>query len=675
MNVPLGWLKDYVKLPKSEKDLTDRLTMVGHMLDKRKELEGDVVIDLELRGNRADMFGLIGVARDMSAIFETPLVMPPVAKLPKTDPTSSLIKAEASVKNLVKRYIAIKLEVKVGPSPDWLQKRLKTYGIDPINNVVDITNYVMVETSHPMHAFDYDKLEGGKLILRMAKAGETFETIQQGTTLTLTREDIAIADKKGVQCITCIGGSHTKVTQDTTTIILETAVYDAASARRTARRHKVMTESGNRHEKHQDPAELSFVLARAVKLLEEVATGKIVGTVSDYYPNPIKPTTISFNPSTLTRLVGISLPVKKMTTILTSLECVVNTSTSSTLTVVIPTFRTDIKQEADIVEEVIRIYGYEKIPVETLSGELPKVGTPPHVLFAQQLRSVLQTLQMNEVITSTLIAKKTVETYEQHGNFTPTITLVNAPDPDCATLRPSLLPNLVEYAKRSLGFRQKRIAFYEIGNVYSLPAKKTYKERRTLSLIMGGENPASWEKEARDITFFDLKGVIEAMAEEMGIIIRATVDNTHPSLGMPQAQLIASDMIVGSIGVLDPTIASTMGVKTTLYCAELFVDELMGATNPNAQPYTIAPLYPPILEDISFVVTGDIAVGELITALKGTDPLIRNITLVDVYENTRTIHVVYQDPTKNLTGDDVIPIRKKILDTALTQFGATPKSA
>jgi phenylalanyl-tRNA synthetase beta chain len=463
------------------------------------------------------------------------------------------------------------------------------------------------------------------------------------------------------------------VTDTTTTIILETAVYDAASARRTARRHKVMTESGNRHEKHQDPEELGFVLARAVALLEEVANAKVVGNISDYYPNPIKPLTIQFNPATLTRLVGVSLSTKEITKILTSLDCKVTGNT--TLSVVVPTFRTDIKQEADIVEEVIRIYGYEKIPVETLSGELPKVGTPAHVLFADRVRMILQTLQMNEVITSTLIPKKTVEVYQQHGTFTPTITLVNAPDPDCATLRPSLLPNLVEYAKRSLGFRQKRIAFYEIGNVYAQPAKKSYKEKRTLSLIMGGETPSSWQKPARALTFFDLKGIIEAMAEELGITLRAVSDTTHPSLSTPQAQLIADDMIVGSIGQLDPTVAREMGVKQTLICAELFMDELMSVTSDTAQPYNIAPLYPPILEDISLIVPADIQVGELLVAIRGVDSRVTSVTLVDVYEDTRTIHIVYQDPTGNLTSADVTPIRKKILSLAQTQFSAIPKSA
>jgi phenylalanyl-tRNA synthetase beta chain len=669
MNVPLAWLSDYIKLPKSEQELTDRLTLVGHMLDKRKETEGDVVIDLELRGNRADMFGMIGVARDLSAIFDTPL-----ATLPKTDPKSPLLSADAEVKTLVKRYIAVKLEVKVKQSPQWLATRLRAYGIEPINNVVDVTNYVMVETSHPMHAFDFDKLEGGKLHLRMAKTGERFDTIQQGTTLTLSREDIAIADTKGVQCLTCIGGTHTKVTDTTTTILLETAVYNAASCRRTARRHKVMTESGNRHEKHQDPEELSFVLARAIKLLEEVAEANVVSTVSDYYAQPAKPATIAFDPHTITRLVGVTLSTADITRILTSLGCNVKPA-GKHLSVTVPSFRTDIEQVADIVEEVIRVWGYDKIPVVTLSGELPTATTPAHVEFVTTLRTALQTLQMNEVITSTLIPQATVALFQKQKTFAPTITLVNAPDPDCATLRPSLLPNLVEYAKRSLGFRQKRIAFYEIGNTYFQPKKKTYKETMAVGLIMGGTLPASWQTEARTLTLFDLKGVVEAVGLALGYTIIAVPDTAHPSLGLAQASLKVGEHSIGTIGIIDPAITKERGIKEPLYYAELSITALMGAPRTDAQPYQIAPQYPPILEDISLVLPQKSEVGPMLSTLKTLDPLIANITLADVYESTRTLHIVYQDPTRNLTSDDVAPVRAKILSCAHEQFGATVKSA
>ncbi len=674
MNVPLDWLKDYVKLPKTEVELTDKLTMVGHMLDKRKEVAGQVVIDLELRGNRADMFGLIGVARDMSAIFKTPLHLPKIASLPKTDPTSPLVKAESSVKGLVKRYIAVKLNVVVAPSPKWLADRLGAYGIEPINNVVDVTNYVMIETSHPMHAFDYDSLAGGTLHLRRAKHHESFDTIAQGTTLRLTAEDIAICDTKIVQCLTCIGGAASKVTEKTNTILLETAVYDAASSRRTARRHKVATESGNRHEKHQDPEELPFALARAVELLKDVANASVQGSVSDYYPNPVTALTIDFYPKTLKRLVGIEIPQKEITSILAALGFHGEIH-GEKIQVTVPTFRTDILQEADIVEEIIRIYGYERIPVQTLSGELPRVSTPAHILFQEKIRIALHTLTLNEVITSSLLANAGISTFETHGKFDPHITLINAPDPEISALRPSLLPNLLEYAKHSLGYRQQRISLFEIGNIYTQPIPKHYAEAMSVGMIMGGLTPSSWSRPSQPLTFFDLKGVVEALLSQLGIQTNMKPISTHPSLSHPSLSIYVGKTIVGHIGQIDASILKLYGITDPMYYGELSVKSLQDVPSQNEQPYTIAPLYPPILEDFSFTVPDQFEIGPCITALSAIHPSIESIQLLDVYQNKRMLRVTYSNPAKTLSNEDIAPVRKKLIALAQEKFSLILKTA
>jgi phenylalanyl-tRNA synthetase beta chain len=672
MNVPLTWLSEYVKLPTSEKELTDKLTMIGHMLDKRKIVDGEVVIDLELRGNRADMFGLIGVARDISTVFDTPLTLPKVAKLPKTNPKSPLIKADKAVDGLVKRYIAITLDIVVKPSPEWLAKRLLAYGIEPLNNVVDVTNYVMVETSHPMHAFDADKLHGNSLLLRMAKSGEKFETIAQGTTVKLTTEDIAICDEKGVQCLTCIGGAHTKVTNSTTSILLETAVYDGGNCRRTARRHKISTEGGGRHEKHQDPEELPYTLARAISILEDIAEGKVTSDVSDYYPKPVKPTVIVFDPTTITRLVGITIPNKEIITILKNLQCLVSAK-GSKLVVSVPTFRTDIQQEADIVEEVVRIYGYERIPVETLSGQLPTVGTPSHVIFEDHVRDGLITMQLNEVITSTLIANTQVSLYQQIGTFATPIILVNAPDSAMATLRPTLLPNLVDYAKRSLGFRQKRIALFEIGKTYA-KEKKQYKETNTLGLIMHGElSSTSWNKLPRELSLYDLSGVLEGLFKNLGLVsVHIVTGGTHPSMDTQiQGSITIDTTVVGSFGRLHPMIASTLSIPHETFVAELSLSALSAVATRQPQPYVIAPSYPPMIEDITFTAKDDTRVGDIISAIRALDAKIKDVELVDVYEHNRSLRVTYSDPTTSLSALDVRPIHNHIMQTLREKFDIT----
>jgi phenylalanyl-tRNA synthetase beta chain len=676
MNIPLRWLSEYVQLPKSEKDLTDKLTMVGHMLDKRKESYGDVVIDLELRGNRADMFGFIGVAREVSAIFKTPLLLPKISALPKTDPSCALIKADPTIEYAVKRYIAIKINVTIGPSPTWLTDRLQAYGIDPVNNVVDVTNYVMLETSHPMHAFDFDTVAGGVLLLRYAKIKEQLETIQQGTTLTLTKDDITVGDSKGAQCTTSIGGAKTKVTNETNTIILETAVYDAATSRRSARRHKVFTESGTRHEKHQDPKELPFTMARALELLKEIADAKILSDVSDYYPHPEDEKVIEFYPESVKRLVGLSVPAGEVNSILKSLDFAVSIH-KHTWMITVPSFRTDIEQEADIVEEIARIHGYEKIPTKTLSGELPEPATAPAIRMAEFIRDRLVEMQMNEVITASIIGNELVPLYQQSGTFKPWVRVLNAPDPETATLRPSLIPNLVQYAKRSLGFRQSRIALFEIGKVYATLKHSTYEESDTLGLLLTGVvSTTSWNKTTRQVDFYDLKGVVEGLLTHLGVSYQISTDTLHPSLSSElQATILADEKPIGSLGIIHPKITETLAVSQPLFAAELSIQALVSATRVPHQPYAIAPVFPPIIEDLTFTLSESVLFGSFLEQGKEISTLISSIHLVGAYQNNRTVRVTYADPTKTLSSIDIKPLREKLIALAQSRYHANFRDA
>jgi phenylalanyl-tRNA synthetase beta chain len=671
MFVPLSWLSEYVKLPKSERELTDKLTMIGHMLDTRKEVAGDVVIDLELRGNRSDLFGLIGIARDVSAAFHTPLTLPPVTPLPKTDPKSLLIKVLAP--DVVERFLAFELTVTVKPSPDWLVSHLAAYGMPSINNVVDITNFVMIETGEPMHAYDMDKLTGGHLTLRMAKKGEQMKTLQ-GTTLTFSPEDLVIADDDGPQGTALIGGDRSRVEHTTKRILLEAAVYNQANVRRTSRRLAVRTEAGTRHEKLLDPNTVPHALARALHLLVAHADAAVCGQASDQYIKIRKPLHVTLPISDISRLTGTEVPTKNAVTILKDLDFGV-TQKEETLEVTAPSFRTDIEGPADIVEEIIRMWGYEHVPVRTLSGILPPPSTYPAVSYDETLRDILIQSQINEVITSTIIAQTTTELFAQTQAFPQTVALINAPDPAIATLRPSLLPNLVAYAKRSLGFRQKRIAFFELGRVYSQKGKNSYHETPTLGLIMGGVTAASWNKKPEKITFFDLKGVVETLADSLGLALEVQPHGSHPSLGETQGTIITGTTTIGYIGELNKKIASELGLDELLYCAELNVELLQKVKSTVPQPYVIAPLYPPMVEDISLTVPTGFHMGPIIHAMQSEDQLIQSVVLLDIYNDKRMLRITYADPARTLTNEDIAPIRKKLIDVAEKHFGVSVNTA
>ncbi len=615
MNVPLNWLSDYVKLPTDTRALTDRLTMIGHMLDKTKEINGETVIDLELRGNRADMFGLIGVARDISAAFSHELKLPKAANLPKTDPKSPLIKVEKSAVGLVRRYIAIELSVKVKSSPDWLINRLKSYGIEPINNVVDVTNYVMVETGHPLHAFDADKLTGNQLILRAAKSEETFATIQQGTTLTLTPQDLVIADSTAVQCLTAIGGIQTKITGESTKIILETAVYDPASVRRSARRLKIFTESSYRHEKHQDPEELTFSLARAIELLKETAGAKITSEVSDYYPHPAQPVTLSFDTENIYLLSGLSVPENKITSLLISLGFEV-IHKNNNLEVLVPSFRTDVETSADLVEEIVRLVGYEHIPETPLSGFIPPPQTYPSFALQEKIRDLFVSLGITEAITSSMVKN------ELAGENS--IQIINPPDPNTSFLRQNLATNLNQYAQKLINRRISTVRLFEIGKVFT-KNKNAYSESLHLCVVIAGlKQPENWRtKQSQLVDIYDLKGIVDTFKK-----------------------LIDQNDLTGSYSI-----------EEGAFIFEAAIDDLNIVKNINL--YSTVSQYPPIIEDINISLTKPY--DQLEKKIYSISPLIKKIELIDKYGPKLTLRLTFHSSDHQLSSSEIAPIRQKLL--------------
>lgn len=667
MNVPLCWLSQYVKLPKSETDLTDKLTMIGHMLDKRAVVNGDVVIDLELRGNRSDLFGMIGIAREISAAWNVPLKLPRTKLLPKVS-KNSLVTVEAT--DLVERFTGFTLSVKVGPSPSWLVKHLALYGTPSINNVVDITNFVMLETGEPMHAYDLDKLSGKKLIIRRAKQGETMTTLQ-GSTLKFTKEDLVIADEKRPQGTAIIGSLTSGVTETTKEILLEAAVYNQANVRRTARRLGVRTEAGNRHEKLLDPNQVVPALERAYELLIELADAKSTGTVADVYVKKRSSIAIDIQLSDIKRLCGVTVTSTAVSDYLKRLGFVITKKKQDIWTVVAPTYRTDIDQSADVVEEIVRLFGYEKIPTHTLSGQLPEPNTYPMVTLIENTRDILVSLAQNEVITSPIIDNSLVSLYARNGTFTSPVTLVNAPDAAIATMRPSLLPNLVEYAKRSLGFRQRRIAIFEVGKIYAKDKKLAYKETEMLGLIMHGHiDTASWNKSPRPLTVYDLKGVIEGLCADLGATITITQIASHPSMDSSiQATVSVGDLRIGTFGKIHKEIAIEVGIPEETFVAELSLSALSTIQRSMPQPYVIAPAYPPLIEDLTVVVTPETRIGEVIACIQSCDTRIQKVELVDVYENNRSLRVTYIDAQKTLSTDEVKPIHDRILTILKDKFG------
>ncbi len=594
MNVPLKWLAEYVKLPKETKTLTDKLTSIGHMLDKTFVKDGETVIDLELRGNRADMFGLVGGAREVAAITGAKLKLPPVTPLPQVDKNSPLITVQPSAVGLVYRYTAVKMQVAVKPSPAWLVNRLASYSIPAVNNIVDITNFVMVETGHPLHAFDYSKIKGGQLILRRAKNGEKFATVQQGISLTLSDQDLVIADTDKVHGLTVIGGWDSKISASTSHLILESAVYNPASSRRTARRLKTITEAGNRHEKHQDPNGVAWALSRAVYLLTQVASAKVEGLTSDYYPHPVTAKTIDFDIAEIARLTGLEVKRSQVNKILASLEFQYQGRQ-----IIVPTFRTDVEESADIVEEITRVVGYDQIPATPIADAISVPQTYPSFAIGEKLRDVFTRLGLNEVITLSMA---------QEGE----VKLVNPPEQNLGYLRSSISPSLVKYVLKLVNLRQEKVAIFEIGKIFTQTGSK-YTEHLHLGLAV--------------TQFADLTGVLQKAAALLGV--------DH--------------------------LSARVGETNGIYWAEIDVDKLLPLLPDYVNPYAVVSAFPPIIEDVNVTYQGNYF--DLIKRIKKISPLINQIELIDKYDDKLTLRMTYHSATKQLSSSDIAPLRMKITES------------
>jgi phenylalanyl-tRNA synthetase beta chain len=616
MNVPLKWLSDYVKLPKDRQELTDRLTAIGHMLDKTTSQGHDTVLDLELRGNRPDLLGLIGVAREISAAFHTPLHFPVTKPLPKKDPTCPLVSVNPDAVDLVTRYTAFTLQVKVGPSPKWLAEKLVAWGVPSINNVVDVTNFVMIETGQPLHAFDLNKLSGQKLILRKAKPNERFATIQQGLVLNLSPQDLVIGDSHQPQALTMIGGLHSKVTDHTTNILLESAVYHHGNCRRSSRRLKIFTDSSVRHEKILDPRQVEIALSRAYYLLTQLAQAKSTSLVSDYYPKPIRSPKINYQPSDCFRLSGLDIPISSQKKILSSLEFSV-VSQHKSLQVTPPYFRTDITQSADIVEEVLRIHGYSHIPSQPFIDTQPPPATYTSYALQDLLRSHLLALGLNEVITLSFVPT-TSNPHHLH--------IINPPDPDTATLRSSLTPNLVKYAQSLLDRNQAHVGVFEIGKVFS--AHPQPQEKIAVAFAVAGQNqPSTWLTTPKPVSIYTITGILQTLEKLLGQAITTPTFTTHQHIFVCEFELVTPKV---------PT---------------------------HFNPYQILSQYPPVVEDINISTIKPYSkIVQIITQVATTHHLTIFTTLIDKYQDKLTLRLSCHSPQRQLSHSDTSKLISQITD-------------
>jgi len=470
MKIPLIWLKDYIDTNKSAAELASSFTQLGLMLDK--PLDKTNVLDLEQRLNRSDLLSIIGCARDLAAFEGIPLKLPKLSTKPGLKPKDEILIPIKVNTPAVRRFqTRIFKGIKVGPSPNWLTDRLKLYCMEPINNIVDITNFVMVEYGQPMHAQDIAKLPGRDITIRSAKNGEKLTTLL-GTEIKLDANiPILTSGNKPTVILGVVGGELTGVTDSTTDIILDSGNYDSRVIRKSSRQFKIMNETVSRDDKFLDPRAIDLAMARATDLILELAGGMYY-TNDDYYPNPVVPKTQTLRLSRLQLLSGMDISLTTAKKILKSLEYSVIEEGEGSLTVEIPYFRTDVEVEDDLISDILRIHNYTLIPQISLSTPIPVDITPDIYRFEERLRDLLVAQGAHEHITNSLTTS---------NGQSDEVVLVNALSTDQNSLRTSLIPGLTHVLSTYVKHKQPSITVFEIGKTFTKQNNK-YLEHRLLTV-------------------------------------------------------------------------------------------------------------------------------------------------------------------------------------------------
>jgi len=662
---------------------------VGKLL---KDYLGDTILHFDIKGGFSHLLSIFGIAREIAALTDQKLDKVFLPDLSQTEAQEQPPFVELEIKDpdICPRYTALLIRnVKIGPSPFWMQQRLLRIGMRPINNIVDITNYVMLELGQPLHAFDYDKLieradsNIPKITVRRAKKGETLLTLDDIERV-LDSEMLMITDSAGPIAIAGVmGGSDSEVSDTTTNVLLESANFEFLNNRRTSQVLKLKSEASERFGKQIDPEGTLQAALRAGLLMVDHSSGTLEKIAGDLYPRPKKPVTLELDPFYVERLLGIKISADQISEILESLEFKV--SGKDILKILVPSHRMDIQINADLVEEIIRIYGYENLPSTLLKDELPKQHSNSKLEGTELVRDVLVASGMDEIITYSMMdpmdeARLRLEIDVDFDKFVP---LKNPLTQERSHLRRSLLPGALHTAQTNLRFLEK-VVLFEVGSVFH-PQKggKLPNEPQRLSLLMSGlRNSQSWlEQNKGNFDFFDLKGVIENFFSVLHFErIKWKKSRELPCHPGRCVQILSNGEKLGFAGELHPKIRNAFELPEQTVCiAELDLD-LIIKNGIGYHQMDFISSFTPIYEDLAFILDSSLPVEEITPVILQTGkPLLRKATLFDVYDGEQVeegkrslgFSLTFQADDRTLNDEEVGKIREKIVNRLQHEFQAT----
>ena len=622
----------------------------------------DTVFEYEITNNRVDCYSIIGIAREAAATFRKPFTPPVVTETGNAEDINDYVKVDVEATDLCSRYTArLVKNIKLAPSPKWMQRRLASAGIRPINNIVDITNYVMEEYGQPMHAYDYDTLAGGKIVVRRAKDGEKFMTLD-GQERTLDSDMLMICDgEKAVGLAGIMGGENSKITDDVKTMLFEAATFDGTNIRKATKRLGLRTDASGKFEKGLDPENALAAMNRACQLIEELGAGEIVGGVVDVYPNKKERVRVPFEPERINALLGTNVSVEEMLGYFKRLELDYDEAKQE---LIIPTFRQDLLRTADIAEEVARFFGYANIPTTLPHG----ASTMGKISFKQRVEDVAgeiaQFCGFSQAMTYSFESPKVFDKLKLAADAEErkTVVISNPLGEDFSIMRTLSLNGMLNSLATNYNRRNKDVKLYELAKVYvPVEGEDLPDERVQFTLGFYGDGD-----------FFTMKGVVEEFLEKIGMSARPEYDPEagktflHPGR---QAEILYKDTVIGYLGEVHPDVADTYGLGERTYIAVLDLPEILPFASFDRKYEGIAK-FPAVTRDISMVMPKTVLVGEVEKIIeKRGGKLLEKYNLFDIYEGAQikegfksvAYTISFRAKDRTLEDKDIQPIMEKIL--------------
>lgn len=648
---------------------------VGSPAAEYFNIESDYLIEIGLTPNRTDAMSHYGVARDLRAALlrfgeeNLDLHLPSTANfLVKSKELPIDVEIEST--DSCYRYMGVSIKgVEIGPSPDWMQNRLRTIGLNPINLAVDVTNFVLHECGHPMHAFDADKIADHKIIVRKAKEGEAFTTLDE-TELKLSDQDMVIADtEKALVLAGVYGGLNSGVSHETKNIFLEAAYFNPVSIRKSAKRHGLNTDSSFRYERGVDPEMTEYALRRAASLILEYGGGEIAMEPRDEHPVKLEPFQVSLDLDYMDTLIGESIPMEMVRTILAGLEIRIKAETSRTLQLEVPQYRQDVQRPADIVEEVLRIYGFNAVPYEgAMQLSVAKIDPRDDSKQREVISSLLSASEFNEMMNNSLTKASHYEKYGYQAEAS--VKMLNPLSQDLGVMRQSLLFGGLEVIDYNRKRQRLDLKVYEFGRTYQMAADGSYKESERLGIwISGQERRENWKYASQDSDFFNLKNAVLNVLDRLGIqgyqesYFKDAIYGEGLRFNRGQSSLV-------DMGSVHPKVLKDFDIKAPVYYADLNWDMIRKAAKKVQIVMEDLPKYPEVRRDLALLVNKEVNYSDLAqTASKAGGKLLRSINLFDVYEGKNlpegkksyALSFVFRHDEKTLNDKAVEQFMSKIL--------------